>query len=78
MKVGDKIRKIPISGREQGSTNKIQYCKVKVIMKKLIVVEHEKGYTEAFCKADVVNPQSYKLDVLENGEWRYLRKDDFA
>ena len=76
MQVGDKIRKIPISGRQKD--RKIEYCTVKVIMQKLIVVEHEKGYTEAFCKSDVVNPQSYKLDVKENGEWRYVTKEDFA
>ena len=81
MKVGDKLRKIPMTtdgkvaiGTKKG---KLQKYTIKQILGHMIVAEHENGYLEAFTKSDAVAPLDYKIDVKENGEWRYLRESDF-
>lgn len=82
MKVGDKLRKIPTTvdgkvatGQKKG---KLENYTIKQILGHMILAEHENGYLEAFTKSDAVAPLDYKIDVKENGEWRYLREGDFS
>ena len=81
MKVGDKLRKIPITVQGKAAIGtkkgKLENYTIKQIMKNMILAEHENGFLEAFTKADVIAPMDFKLDVEENGEWRYLKLEDF-
>lgn len=80
MKVGDRLRKIPLTLRgceAKAKKGKIENYRIKQIMSHMILAEHESGYLEAFSKADVIAPADFKLDVKENDEWRYVNRSDF-
>lgn len=83
MKIGSKLRTVPINNpyitkvKGERKDKDVHYYKLVGKTSYLLLAVTKNGIRETFSYSDVVAPAGRKIQVMENGDWRKVNKEDF-